>query len=237
MTPVYTWQAMMRMRTGERIVNRVLKLLIQTICKLDAKELRRISKSGPAILITNHTTNIEGPAVYILIQPRQTTGLGKIELWQNRITRFLMKTWGIIPVHRGRVDSAALRASLRALKNGSLLGVAPEGTRSKTGNLKRGEKGAALLAVRSGAPVYPSAQWGFRDIPKNLKRLRRTPVTIRVGRPFTVTMPPNTRPSAASLRQIADEMMYQIALLLPARYRGVYSDLSVMTTDYLQFQR
>ena len=224
-------------RPRERIVNAVLTLLIRLICRTDIADLRKVARSGPVILITNHTSNVEGLALYLFVQPRPATALGKIELWQNRLTGFLMNTWGIIPVHRGMVDSAALRASLRALKSGSLLGVAPEGTRSKTGNLKLAERGAALLAARSGAPVYPSAQWGFRDIGKNLKRLRRTPVTIRVGKPFTVRIPGNAKPSATTLRQIADEMMYQIALLLPEQYRGVYSDLSAMTTNYLQFLR
>ena len=149
-----------RQRLSERIVNQLMKLLINTVCKVDAGELRTISKSGPAILITNHTTNIEGPALYVLVQPRKTTGLGKVELWQKRFTRFLMNTWGIIPVHRGRLDAGALRACLKALKGGSLLGVAPEGTRSKSGLMKKAERGVAMLAARTEAPVYPAAQHG-----------------------------------------------------------------------------
>ena len=235
MSRVYTCRTMKRKRLKERFVNGVFRAVLRIVCRADTADLNKITRSGPVILISNHTTNIEGPAIYVLIQPRPATALGKVELWQNPVTRLVMDAWGIIPVRRGTVDSTALRASLRALDDGKLLGVAPEGTRSKSGNLKRGERGAALLAVRSGAPVYPAAQWGFRDIGSNLKRLRRTPVTFRVGPPFTVQVPGNRKPSATDLRQIADEMMYQIAVLLPEKFRGVYSDLSAMTTEYLRF--
>ena len=225
------------MQITERIVNRAMKLLIHAICRVDAADVRKIAPIGPAIVMINHTTNIEGPALYLLLRPRKTTGMGKIELWQNPFTRCLMRLWGTIPVHRGRVDSVALRACIEALENGSFLGVAPEGARSKTGCLKQGHRGMAMLAARTGAPVYPAAQWGFRDIGRNLKKLKRTPVTIRIGLPFTVQLPENAGLSARVLHRMADEMMYQIATLLPARFRGVYSDLSKMTTNYLQFVR
>ncbi len=197
--------------------------------------MRKITRSGPAILMANHTSNIEGPVLYIYSRPRKTTGLAKIELWQNPLTRFLMKVWGSIPIKRGRVDSVALRACIEALEGGSILGVAPEGSRSKTGNLTQAYRGVAMLAARTGAPVYPAAQWGFHDIGRNLKRLKRTPATVRIGPPFTVRLPENGGSSSQVLRRIADEMMYQIARLLPPRYRGVYSDLSRMTTQYLEF--
>ncbi len=223
------------MKLQERIVNAFVRFLLKTVCKLDAEELQKLPRSGPVILTSNHTTNIEGPAIYVLIQPRHTTALGKRELWENPFTRLIVSTWDIIPVKRGAVDSGALRACLEVLAGGALLGIAPEGTRSRSGRLTRGHRGAAMLAVRSGVPVYPVAQWGFRDISENLRKLRRTPVTFRVGRPFTVRVPDGTQPTAGQLRQIADEMMYQIAALLPARYRGVYADMEQLTTQFLQF--
>lgn len=223
------------MTLRERLVNAFVRLLIHVACKPDVKDLRKLPRRGPVILTTNHTTNIEGPAIYVLIQPRNTTALAKIELWQNRLTRLFMETWGTIPVRRGDVDAGALRACLRALEGGALLGIAPEGSRSLNGTLTKGHAGAAMLALRSGVPVYPAAQWGFRDIAQNLRRLRRTPVTIRVGRPYTVRIPEGARPTSAMLRQIADEMMYQIARLLPPQYRGVYADLSAQTTNFLEF--
>lgn len=223
------------MRVTERIVNRIIKSLLHVICRMDVADLRKVTRFGPAILMTNHSTNIEGPAVYVHMRPRPTTGLAKIELWDKPLTRFVMNAWESIPVHRGRVDSVALRACIEALEGGTFLGVAPEGSRSKTGSLKQAQRGVAMLAARTGVPVYPTAQWGFTDIGRNLKRLKRTPVAIRLGAPFTVKLPKDATPSTRDLRRIADEMMYQLAALLPARYRGVYSDLSKTTTDYLQF--
>lgn len=172
--------------------------------------------------------------MYVFMQPRRATALGKIELWSNPVTRFLMKTWEIIPVHRGRVDGAALKAGIAALRNGYLLGVAPEGTRSKSGKLKKAGRGAAMFALRTGAPVYPVAQCGFGQVGRNLLKLRRTAVSLKLGEPFYVRGG-NSSESAGTLRRITDEMMYRIARLLPGETRGAYSDLENATTDYLEF--
>ncbi len=80
----------------------------------------------------------------------------------------------------------ALRAALDALERKTILGIAPEGTRNKTGQLLRAHGGIALLALKSGAPLLPIAHWGGEHFRANLKRLRRTDFFIRVGRPFVL---------------------------------------------------
>lgn len=219
----------------ERLVNTLIRAALHAVCRLRVDDLKKIARAGPVILISNHTTNIEAPALYVLVQPRKATALGKIELWQNGLTRRLMEMWGIVPLRRGTADTTALRAAIAALDDGYLLGVAPEGTRSRTGVLRRAERGVAMLALRTGAPVYPAAQVGFREIGRNIKRLRRTPVTFRVGQPFVVRVPAQEKATAAVLRSVADEIMYQIAVLLPEQYRGPYGDLSAKTTHYIEF--
>ena len=217
----------------ERWVNALVLAALRVACRLDVRGLERLPESGPAMLLCNHTTNIEGPAYYVLVQPRPTTALAKQELWDNPMTRFLMNLWHTIPVRRGEVDTAALRACLRALDRGLFLGIAPEGTRSPTGALQPTHDGAAMLAVRRPVPVYPVAHWGLRDLGPNLRRLRRTPVSIHVGRPFRVVAP-SRRPTSAELHQIATEMMYRLALLLPPELRGPYSGAESVRTNYLE---
>jgi 1-acyl-sn-glycerol-3-phosphate acyltransferase len=190
---------------------------------------------GPALLVSNHTTNIEGPAYYVFIQPRRATALGKRELWDNPFTRFFMKTWDVIPVRRSAVDRAALRAAVAALDDGQFLGVAPEGTRSKTGKLRRAHPGIALLATTRRVPIYPMVHWGFLELGRNLKRLRRTRVEFRIGRPFVVRIPEATKLTSAALRQITDEMMYEVARVLPASMRGAYEDLENHASEYLEY--
>lgn len=218
----------------ERFVNRILYWVIHIVFRVDDRELEKLPKKGPGILASNHTSNLEGPIYYVLIQPREATGLAKRELWQNAATRFFMQVWGLIPVSRGRPDPKAMNRAMRALDQGKFLGIAPEGTRSKEGKLQRGFPGAALLATAKQVPIYPMVQWGMIEFPRNIRRLRRTPITIRVGSPFLLLKPEGRRPSRDQLREMTDEMMYQLARLLPERYRGYYSDLSQMRTEYIR---
>jgi len=220
----------------ERVLNVIVRLALRIACKLETHELEQIPDNGPGILLANHTTYIEGPMIYVLLSPRQATALAKRELWQNPITRFFMTTWHIIPINRGRVDSTAMRAALQALDDGRFLGVAAEGTRSKTGVLGQGHPGATFLATSKDVPVYPVAQWGLVNLSRNLKRLRRTPVTVRVGTPFYVRKPGNEPITSGDRRRMIDEMMYQLALLMPEELRGYYSDLSQASTEYLEFR-
>ena len=219
----------------ERIVNIVLRGVFHAVCRLDIADLRKLPRRGPAILMANHTTNIEGPAYYLFIQPRPATALGKRELWDNPFTRFFMDLWGIIPVARGQVDRRALRAAFRALDDGKFLGIAPEGTRSATGVLRSAQPGIAMLATKRPVPIYPVVHWGFLNLGPNLKRVRRTRVTIRVGRPFRIPVERGSQLSASDLRAITDEMMYQLAAILPARFRGDYADVDRRNPQYLEF--
>lgn len=219
----------------ERFINTILRWIIHLVFRLDAEELKKLPLQGPAILVSNHTSNLEGPIYYILIQPRVATGLAKRELWDNPVTRFFMQLWGLIPVSRGRPDPKAINRALKALERGRFLGVAPEGTRSRTGELQRGFPGTALLATAKQVPIYPMVHWGMTEFSKNVRRLRRTPLTFRIGKPFVLPRQGERRPSLDQLREMTDEMMYQIALLLPEKYRGYYRDLSRMSTNYLRF--
>lgn len=217
----------------EKAVNGFIRIIIRSLLKIDYREFDRVPRSGPGLFISNHTTNLEGPIYYVLFQPRESTGLAKTELWNNVITRFLMQIWEMIPVKRGRMDSRAMKKVDKAIQNRKFLGIAPEGTRSKDGQLQRGMPGTALIATRYNCPVIPLVQWGLTDLFENIVKLRRTPVEVRVGKPFYVRTPDGSKPTRTELRVIADEIMYQLAVLLPEKFRGVYRDLTKMTTDYI----
>jgi 1-acyl-sn-glycerol-3-phosphate acyltransferase len=128
---------------------------------------------------------------------------------------------------------AAMRKALEALKKGYILGIAPEGTRNKTGAMIKAQPGIFTLAQHSGATMLPMGNWGGENFLKNLKKLKRTDFTLRVGEPFKI----DTRGEriTGELRQkITDEMMYKVAALLPEKYRGVYGDLENATEKYLE---
>jgi 1-acyl-sn-glycerol-3-phosphate acyltransferase len=113
------------------------------------------------------------------------------------------------------------------MEAGNALVIAPEGTRSRTGALIEGKPGVAYLAARSGFPVIPVAITGTEDkvIFGNVKRLRKSKVTLTGGKPFVIPpLPKENRDEA--LQKDTDEIMCQIACMLPERYRGVYAEHS-----------
>lgn len=179
---------------------------------------------GPFIVISNHTGQIEVPVMVTLLQPRKISGWGKVEAFQNLFLRWVFWAWGIIPIHRGEADIKALKDALRALQDGCFFGIAPEGTRNKTGVLIRAHPGTVILALRSGVPILPVAHWGGEVFLKNLKSFKRTDFHLRVGEPFKLNV--DGKVSSEMRQEIVDDMMYEIAKLIPEEYRGVYSDLS-----------
>jgi 1-acyl-sn-glycerol-3-phosphate acyltransferase len=222
------------MTTTERILNFVIKGILRMACRVDDAQVERIPHHGPLILVTNHVTFLEVPLIYTHMTPRKMTGFAKAESWDMPFIGWLFDVWGAIPLRRGEADIAAMRAGLEVLREDGILGLAPEGTRSGHGRLQRAHPGVVVLAQRTGAPLLPVVHTGGEDLKRNLARLRRTDFKIIVGNPFHVEA--GSAKLTAEIRQeIADEIMYQLAALLPEKYRGVYSDLSAATQKYLRF--
>jgi 1-acyl-sn-glycerol-3-phosphate acyltransferase len=216
------------------IVTYVCKLGLDITCRIDAKEMRKVPSNGPLIAYANHTGTVEAPIIFSQLMPRKITGIAKIESWNGWFLRWIFTLWGIIPIRRGEADMEATRKALAALEQGFILGVSPEGTRNKTGALLRAKPGLVILALHGNAPLQPIAHWGGENFVKNLKRLKRTDFTIRVG-PLFYLDAHGERVTKEIRQQMADEMMYQLAKLLPSEYRGAYADLENATETYLRF--
>lgn len=210
-----------------------LRQSTSVLCQIDSSALDRVPSCGPLILVTNHIGSIEVPLLYAHLHPRPLTGLAKTETWDNPLLAWLFDLFQAIPVRRGTPDVRAFRRSLDALRAGYILAIAPEGTRSRHGRLLRAQPGVVTLALHSGAPLLPLAHWGVEKFNVNLRRLRRTEFHIRVGRPFRVEVR-EKRLSRALRHHIADEIMGQIAALLPPEYRGAYVSFSE-TPKYLRY--
>jgi 1-acyl-sn-glycerol-3-phosphate acyltransferase len=205
------------------------------IFRIDDTQLARVPERGPLILVVNHVNILEAPVMYTHLQPRRVTALALADRWDAAWSRWLLNVGGAIPLRRGEADVAAMHKALKALESGHLLFIAPEGTRSGHGRLQRGHPGVVLLALHSGAPLLPIVYYGLEKYKENLRRLRRTDFHIVVGRPFCLDAR-GVKVTRSVRRQMADEVMYQLAALLPPAYRGVYSDLSAATETYLAFQ-
>ncbi len=217
------------------VINASIGFLFRVFCRIEDSDLRLLPQSGPAILISNHTSNLEGPLFYVRLRPRTTIAMAKIELWKFFVTRMIMEAWKAVPVRRGRLDRSALARCTRVLTKGDFLCIAPEGRRSKDGTLLRGQPGAAWFAADKGIPVYPMVQWGCRDIVRELRHFRRPHLTIKVGPPFLVRTPEGAKAHGDELQAMADEMMFEMAAQMPKTYRGYYGDETKRTSKYLVY--
>jgi len=215
------------------IVTNLMKLGLRIMCRIDAPDLKTVPARGPLIVYSNHTGSIEIPLLFGELYPRPISGWAKIESWGNWFLNWIFSLWEIIPIRRGEADMSALKKALQALKKGMLFGIAPEGTRNKTGKLIRAKPGVVVLATMANAPLIPVANWGGENFTANLKKFKRTDFHIRTGKPFRIET--NGAKVTPEMRQeIVDEMMYRLAELLPEEYRGEYSDLEKATGKYLK---
>ena len=151
--------------------------------------VERIPSSGPAILVANHESLFD-PWILALATPRPIRYMAKSELWQHRVIGAVMESFGAFPVERGSGDAAAMSRAAQLLGDDQVLGLFPQGT-SKLRSPRRYHRGAARLALATGAPLLPVTLIGTRGKPWPWRR-RRTrvivgePITVEPGRP-TVT--------------------------------------------------
>lgn len=218
-------------------VRRVLRAAIRIAAGLAARIERvegreHVPAEGPAILYSNHLAMID-PVIVIHVLPRNIVPLAKIEAFDYPLIGLFPRLWNVIPVRRGEVDRQALRACLAVLRAGEILWIAPEGTRRPA--LLEPKDGMAYLAIRSGAPLIPTAIEGTPGYPTLpfTRRWRQGGISIRFGRPFRFRVKEHV--DRQQLRRMTTEAMYQLAALLPPERRGVFGDLSQATHETLEW--
>jgi 1-acyl-sn-glycerol-3-phosphate acyltransferase len=219
----------------KRILNVIIRGLSGLICDIDVRELSKVPLKGPYILAGNHINFLDVPVLFARLEPRDITGLVKVETWKNPFLGSLFSLWGAIPIRRGEADLVAFRLAKEALAAGRIMGISPEGTRSRSGVLQQGKQGIGLLAVRAKVPIIPLVFFGSEALSYNLKHFRKTPFNVRVGNPFRVDTHGEVFSKALS-EEITAQIMYQMAALLPEKYRGFYADLENARDNYLVFE-
>jgi len=130
--------------------------ILKPTFRIKVEGLEHFPKEGGVLLCTNHISNLDPPVVGVTA-PRKVLFMAKDELFQVPVLKQLLNNFGTFPVKRGGGDREALRAGLKVLKEGNVLGLFPEGTRSKDGKLGKGMPGAGFFALRSTAAVVPCA--------------------------------------------------------------------------------
>lgn len=176
-----------------------------------------VPKKGPFIIASNHLSWLDVPLVPAYI-PGKAVYMAKEEAFHSKVG-WLVRFLGAFPVKRGEADRQAIRAASEQLKNGKVFVIFPEGTRSKTHTLAKGHAGLGMIALRAGVPVVPVAIWGSEHL---LKKFGAN-VTIAYGKPM-VLKPKGTKITREDIDNATEEVMRQIASMLPPQYRGVYGE-------------
>jgi 1-acyl-sn-glycerol-3-phosphate acyltransferase len=183
----------------------------------------RIPRTGPFILVSNHCSNLDPEILGWAVGYR--TGrlihwMAKSEMLRWPVLGWLASQSGVYFVRRGEGDRAAQRFSLEALAGGRPIAMFPEGTRSRDGRLKAGKPGAALLAMRSGAPLLPVGIAGtHRMFPGRARIPHAARVVVRIGEPFTLPHAPHGRLDREALTAGTERIMSAISELLPPEQR------------------
>jgi 1-acyl-sn-glycerol-3-phosphate acyltransferase len=202
----------------------IVRFFMNLIADIEVKGIEKLP-AGNVIVAANHLGRLDTAALLCILE-REDLIMPVAEKYRNHplygaFGRAVNAVW----LNRFEADYAALRQILERMKEGGVLVIAPEGTRSKTEALQEAKMGVAFLASKSGYPVLPVAVTGTEDrvIVENLKRFRRSRITVTAADLLYIDIPKGKGREEA-MRQATDEIMCRIAALLPERYRGVYAD-------------
>lgn len=198
------------------------KILIKLWTRPEVEGLDNLPAEGSALIVANHL----GDADLILglaYAPREIEVVAKIELRFIPLVGWLLEAYGVIWIHRGQPDRRAVRAVLKGLTEGRLLAIAPEGRESLTGALEEGTQGAAYFALKADAFLVPVTFTGTENsrIFKNMKRLKRTKISMTIGKPFRI---PDSPDRNQAIETGTKKIMQVLANQLPPAYRGYYRD-------------
>lgn len=206
-----------------KILGGILKLIFHLCSRVEVIGQENVPATGGVLLAVNHMSRIDPPLIYILLKRKDATVLAADKYKKYPFFRTLINAVNGIWINREEADIDALRAARDYLRAGGLLGIAPEGTRSRVGSLIRAKTGVAYLADKAGVPIVPVAISGTETAVRQLLRFRRPHIRVHFGKPFTLP-PIERRNREECLRRNTDEIMCRIAAMLPPKYWGVYAD-------------
>jgi len=231
------------------ILIQIGRLIFRLLFRITIEGKENVPKQPDGLLVvSNHFSWFDAPLISLLL-PYPPAYLIAREATDQDWIRPFTRIFESIPIWRGQVDRQAMSSAVRVLRAGGVVGIFPEGginpeladvvaqgqqinglqgNMSRVdGSLIRAKAGVALLATMSGSLILPIGLEGSQHILTNLRRWRRTPLTMRIGPPFgPLALDPDAKGAARrqQLEQLTDEMMRHIAILFPPEKRGPYAD-------------
>jgi 1-acyl-sn-glycerol-3-phosphate acyltransferase len=193
----------------------VMRSLFSLVMEMDTKGLEHFPREGSVVLAANHVTNFDVfPMQFAL--PRPIFFMGKAELFKNPLMDLVLRNLSGFPVNRGENDHWAMQHAAKILAHGQMLGMFPEGTRSKGKGLKVAKTGSARLAIEAHCPILPVAIVGSDQFFRRFPHRTRVQITL---------LPPLIPGPGENPLALTDRLMFTLAEGLPEEMRGVYSEV------------
>lgn len=202
-------------------LQRIMYFLFDKITETRFYGLENIPETGGLIVATNHMSRMDIPLLFTNPVRPEITALVANKYATFPGINWIINTAGGIYLDRENADFQAFRNAVNLIKSGVPMGIAPEGTRSKTGQLMEGKPGMILLAMRTGVPIIPVGLAGTETAFRRLFTLRKPRMSVRFGKPYQIPAIDRDR-REEQLQEVTTEIMCRIAALLPEKYWGFY---------------
>jgi 1-acyl-sn-glycerol-3-phosphate acyltransferase len=208
------------------IVKAILSPILRFLFKVKVTGMENVPKDGPVIFASNHVSFSD--SIFLpLVLKRRITFVAKAEYFDDPKTAWFFRAVGQIPIRRegGSASQRALETARGVLENGGAFGIYPEGTRSPDGRLYKGHTGIARLALQTKAPIIPVAMIGTREAQPigQVKPNFFMPITVAFGAPLTYDNLVDQADDRQVLRNITDEVMFELRELSGQEYVNQYA--------------
>ena len=202
----------------------IIQKLIDKFCNQKIYNAEIPESLNGALLVTNHISRLD--TVFLMLSTKRRDVIAMTA--SNYRTAFffgtILKKLGVIWLDRGESDFKAMRETAKYLKKGWIVGLAPEGRRSRSGKLIKAKPGAVLIAMKTGVPIIPVGLVGTADMGKAIRKWRKMDVTINFGEAFYLPEQEENEHNRDYVERALDEIMCRIAVLIPEEQRGFYAD-------------
>lgn len=208
--------------TRERALN-VLRSIAGIVAKVEVVGGEQVPDQGAYVLATSHISRLDTPLLMLSTSRKDIIGMVATD-YQHSPFGGILKKIGVIWINREGYDFDAFRDASAFLRKGGIVGLAPEGRRSKDGQLLEGKPGAVLLAMRNKVSIIPAAVLGSADMVKSFLKFKKMQIKVIFGKPFDLPQAEEGQNEKEILELGVTEVMCQIAALLPEERRGLYRD-------------
>ncbi len=199
------------------IVRNFLKLFFKIVMGFKVYGVENVPKKGGFILAGNHVSHLDPPAL-ASASPRVLHFMARDTLFNNRVLGWIIGSCNSFPVRRGEADLGAIKEAVRRLKNGKVLLIFPEGTRSQSGEIQAAQPGIGYLSLMAGVPILPAYVRGTDEaMPKGARSIKRVRVSVCFGNivePQKLGLSSDRRQAS---QQLADHIVGEIKRLGEAK--------------------